>query len=77
MNLSKDLGHLGVYCILTMDKQQVRTQLMEDFKNLRWNEGFFLYVIVSSVSPLPLGRHGGGSVSVRRRLILLLWALAT
>ena len=52
MNLSKDLGHLGVYCILTMDKQQVRTQLVEDFKGpLRWNEGFFLYV-KSPLSPL-------------------------
>ena len=46
INLSKDLGHLGVYCVLTMDKQQVRTQVVEDFKNLRWNEGFFLYGMI-------------------------------
>lgn len=44
INLSRDLGHLGLYCMLTMDKQQIRTQVVEDFKNLKWNEGFFLYV---------------------------------
>ena len=44
INLSRDLGHLGVYCMLAMDKQQIRTQTVDDFKNLKWNEGFFLYV---------------------------------
>ena len=44
LQLSKERGHLGVYCVLTLEKQMVKTQIMTDFKNIRWNEGFFFDV---------------------------------
>lgn len=44
LSLSKDRGHLGVYCVMTMDKQVVKTQVVKDLKAVRWNEGFFFDV---------------------------------
>lgn len=39
--LSRERGHTGVYCMINLEKQHVKTQVVEDFKDIKWNEGFF------------------------------------
>eukprot|EP01094_Clydonella_sp_ATCC50884_P007025 TRINITY_DN1620_c0_g1_i4.p1 TRINITY_DN1620_c0_g1~~TRINITY_DN1620_c0_g1_i4.p1 ORF type:complete len:710 (+),score=219.36 TRINITY_DN1620_c0_g1_i4:56-2131(+) len=63
--LSKERGHLGVYCVLTLEKQMVKTNIMSDFANVRWNEGFFF-----DVTQLERMVEEPGS----NQLVIALWA---
>jgi hypothetical protein len=37
---------VGVYCIMAYEKQEVKTTTIRTVTNLKWNEGFSLYVLV-------------------------------
>ena len=47
MNLSMEKGHLGVYCVSTLERQSVKTTVVTDFANISWNEGCFLFFFSS------------------------------
>jgi hypothetical protein len=54
-----------VYCVLTLEKQMVKTQIVSDFENVRWNEGFFF-----DVTQLDRMVNEPGS----NQLVIALWA---
>ena len=37
-------GQTGVYCVITFDKQLVKTQIATNFNSIQWNESFSLFV---------------------------------
>lgn len=49
LNLSMEKGHLSVYCVASMENLSFKTQEISDFSNVVWNEGFYLFVFLSSL----------------------------
>eukprot|EP01096_Ripella_sp_DP13-Kostka_P012493 TRINITY_DN5246_c0_g1_i2.p1 TRINITY_DN5246_c0_g1~~TRINITY_DN5246_c0_g1_i2.p1 ORF type:complete len:406 (+),score=113.83 TRINITY_DN5246_c0_g1_i2:112-1218(+) len=62
-------GQTGVYCVITFDKQLVKTQVATNFNSIQWNESFFFditrddfnknMVLSVSVWVQDMSRNGG------------------